>query len=75
MDERYVVARVFRPVCLRQLGSIPSSGVKLFSPLKFLPSKAALFSLLTNRKSFAIFVHLRLTFWLLDSVDSLGLKN
>ena len=62
MDERDVVAKVIRSVCLRQLGSVPSSGVKLFLPLKFLSSKATLFSLLTNRKSLAIFVHLRLTF-------------
>lgn len=33
VEERYVFAGVIRPVCLRRLGSIPSSGVKLFLPL------------------------------------------
>lgn len=71
VDERYVVAEVIRPVCLRQLGSIPISGIKLFLPLKFLSSETTFsqikkkfqklpFSLLANR-SLASFVPLRVT--------------
>lgn len=72
VDERYVVAKAIRHVCLRQLGSVPISGVKLFLPLwnffhqKLLFSLSLSFSfLLVNKKSLAIFAHLLVAILLL----------
>ena len=69
VDERCVVAKAVRPACLKQLGSVLNSGVKLFLSVKFLPSKATLFFFLSlflvSRKSLAIFVHLAVAFLVL----------
>ena len=71
VDERYVVAKAIRPVCLRQLGSVPISGVKLFSSLwNFFHQKLLFYFfflsfLPASRKSLAIFVHLAVAFLVL----------
>lgn len=86
VDERYFVVKVIRPVCLRQLGSVPISGVKLFLPLKFLLSKATFsqikifsnatfFLCLLIEKSLASFVHCNSNLPGLDLFDGLGFKT
>lgn len=48
VDERYVVAKAVRPVCLKQLGSVLDSGVKLsLSPWNFFHRKLLFFVFLS----------------------------